>query len=183
MAMAVDRAAAACPSVLDNLSVQLRGTPFRTGEGAATSTTAASGQQEVPKIAFSLNQKGKKAAAQRRWSSIRRGGSHVSRLWLQACKRMKMRTRCSCNTRVEPFFHAGPFHRPAPLRAFITAVIVLVCSFLLGTKAPSPLCSQDVLPASCLRADNSTKQVLIYLPAPRLEPFSHDLILFASLHL
>lgn len=41
-----------------------------------------------------------------------------------------------------------------------------------------------IRPVSRLRADNaSVNPLLIYPPATRLEPFSHNLILFASLHL
>lgn len=77
---------------------------------------------------------------------------------------------------------------PSPFITFVITVIVLVPVFLLCRK---PSLHSDVAHSlfyligstSCLHADNRIRQVLIYFRGTRLEPFSHNLAPFTSLHL
>lgn len=74
----------------------------------------------------------------------------------------------------------------SPFTLFVIAVIVLVPVFPLYRELLPDVAHRLfylIGSTSCLQTDNRISQVLIYFLGTRLEPFSHNLALFTSLHL
>ena len=74
----------------------------------------------------------------------------------------------------------------SPFTPFVITVIVLVPVFLLYRELLSNVAHRLfylIGSTSCLWTDNCISQVLIYFLGTRLEPFSHNLAVFTSLHL